>query len=116
MGNSAYTFGATNGPTYARRSIADTDVTVDPTDYAINFTSISASRTVTLPTPVSTGATSSKYLPFLIKDESGSVSGGKVINVVVSGGSTIDGATSKQISNAYGSIRVYTDGVKYYSS
>lgn len=89
-----------NGFELARREIADAAVTVSASsDNVIAFTSLTASRTVTLPTAATTGQV------FTIVDESGSASGGTPIVLSPASG-TINGAASFSITTARQAVTV----------
>lgn len=102
-------------PTKKRTPIADIDYTVLLTDYEVSFTSLSAIRTVTLPTPSSamTNISSGQTRYFKIKDESGAALT-YPISIVVSGGATIDGQTSINLEQNFSSVVVYTNGTSYF--
>lgn len=93
------------GQVVHRRAISDVNGVITANDYIVAYTSLTASRTLTLPAPVS-----GIFQQFIIKDESGSAG---TFSIVVSG--TIDGATNKAINTNYGDIRIYTNGVAWFS-
>ena len=96
------------GPIIKRKAVADADYTVLNTDYLIAFTSLTITRTLTLPTP------DGKIRVFEIKDESGnSAAYPIVINPL--GLVTIDGVLSIQITVPYGSLEIYSDGANYFT-
>lgn len=92
-----------------RRSVADVASTLAATDYLLAFSSLTATRAVALPSAASVGsATRPQY--FIVKDESGSAGS---FPITLTG--TIDGATNKSISTAYGEIRIYSNGTAFFS-
>lgn len=91
--------------TTVRRAISDTNYTVVASDSIIAYTALSASRTITLPSPnTSTGRI------IVIKDESGSCSGTNTITVI----GTVDGATNYLLNSAYAYIRLYAGSTGWY--
>lgn len=109
-----------NRPTQQRRAIANVDATVTTSDYLIAYTSLTAGRAVTLPTCSAATAgitTSGQSRVFTIKDESGNASVGTPITVSVSGGATINGASTSVINTAYGFFNYYcvVGGTNYFT-
>ena len=88
--------------TAVRRGVVDTNYTIVGSDTIIGYTSLTASRTVTLPA----ASTVPVGKQFIVKDESGSCSGS--ITITISG--TIDGATNLVLSTAYARASVYSSG------
>lgn len=84
--------------TAIRRGIADANYTIAAGDTIVAFTSLSTARTVTLP-----AASSNTGRVVIIKDESGSCSGGNTITIA----GTIDGATNLVLNSAYAHTRLY---------
>lgn len=74
--------------------------------YVAQVGTMSASRTVTLPAAATAAA--GKF--YVIKDASGSVTGANDIVVDGNGAELIDGAASKTIDSAYGSLTLICDG------
>lgn len=89
--------------------IADADTTVDDTHNILAYTGLTTTRTVTLPT----AAALQKGRVITVKDADGSASGANKINVVVSGGATIEGATPRAIAAAYGTLRLLCTGTAW---
>lgn len=85
--------------------ISDANYTAEIGNRLIAYDTLTATRTVTLPT-----ATSFGERKLTIKDETGNASASVKITIVVSGGGTIDGAASKEITSAYGSVTLYATG------
>ena len=84
-------------------------------DYIIEVSDTTASRTITLPAPSTPGATSNVGKVLIIKDSSGAaLSGGNPIIVAPASG-TIDGVASINIAQDYGSIMVYCNGTSWFS-
>ena len=94
-----------------RTPVADTTYTVLPTDFLISYTSISASRVVTLPAPSAALA----GLEIKIKDESGSATSLITITATPASG-LIDGASSLVVVNAaYGHATLFCNGSAWFS-
>lgn len=89
------------------RFIADAPATMLVTDSEVLFSSIAASRAVTLPA----ASTFSLGDTFLIGDASGSASGANTIVVTRAGSDTINGATTKTIGSAFGSVTLMVTDV-----
>lgn len=99
---------------FGRTAVSDVNYTVLSSDYEIAYSSLTTARTVTLPAAASVG--SANYPQgFLIKDETGTAATNN-INIVVSGGGTMDGSTTKAVNTNYGFIRVYSNGSAYFLS
>jgi hypothetical protein len=96
----------TFGSSQARRAVANVAVTIVPSDYLIAYTSLTATRVITLPSAASvTGQ------HFVIKDEAGTAG----TNALTIGG-TIDGAVNPTAVNTnYGKYRFYSNGTSYFS-
>lgn len=89
-----------------RRAIADTNATLTTSDNLLAYTTLSVTRTVTLPS-----AASVTNQHFVIKDESGSATGSVKITIV----GTVDGASNPDaIVAAYGVKRLYSNGTAYF--
>lgn len=91
--------------TIKRTTVADTAYTVLSTDYLVAYTSLTATRAVTLPT-----ASTVTNQSFIIKDEAGTAG---TNNITITG--TVDGATNKTISTAFGVLRIYSNGTAYFT-
>ena len=94
-----------------RTTVADLAYTVLTTDHLVVYTSITATRIVTLVAAATAGA--GKTL--IVKDESGSVTPAIKITVDGNGAETIDGAVSKDITVAYGVLRLYCNGTNWFT-
>lgn len=90
-----------------RRAIADVNATIAATDYLISFTSMTAARTVTLPTA---STVSGQF--FIIKDESGSAS---VVNIISIVGTVDNVANPSAITLGRGVYRIYSNGTNYFT-
>jgi hypothetical protein len=97
-----------NAPQLNRTPVNDAGYPVQPSDYFVAYTALSAARTVTLP-----AAASMTNRIIVIKDESGFAGTFNIIINVTAGG-TIDGASSKTITANYGSIEVYSSGSQWF--
>lgn len=94
-----------------RTAVADADYTALVTDGIIAYTSISTTRTVTLPTVASTGATATNVFRLVIKNESGTAQ-----NIVIdgNGAETVDGAANATITGGYDSLSIYCNGTAWF--
>lgn len=94
-----------DGITFKRTAIADASYSAQASDYIIAYTSLTADRTVTLPTSVCTSGRA-----YIIVNETGGA-----FNVVVDPESTatISGMTSISLP-AYNSIPVYCNGTNWF--
>lgn len=100
-------FAVPNGFEIARREISDAAVTVSASsDNVIAFLTLTASRTVTLPSAATVGQV------FTIVDESGSASGGTPIVLSPATG-TINGAASFSITTARQAVTVQRTAAGY---
>lgn len=93
----------------SRTVVADANYTLLPTDNTIAYTSLTAARTATLPS-----ATSYTNKIYIIKDESGNA-GTSNITIATTSSQTIDGASTKVISTAYGLVKVYSNGSNWFT-
>ena len=100
---------ATSGAftTSKRTTVADANYTILATDHYVAVTSLSAPRTLTLPSAATAGA----GFRLIIKDESGAA-GTHNMTVPVAGGSgqTVDGAASVAVAANYGTLRLISTG------
>lgn len=95
-----------SGVGYFRRAIGNVNATIAATDYLIAYSSLTATRTVTLATA---SAVTNQH--FIIKDETGSASGAVKITIV----GTIDGAVNPDaVATAYGVYKFYSNGSSYF--
>lgn len=91
-------------------NVSSSPYTITDTDTAaVVLVDTSGARTVILP---SASTNAQRVLWF--KDSTGGASP-NTITVTRSGSATIDGATSKQITTAYGSLRIYCDGSNWFT-
>jgi hypothetical protein len=96
-----------NGQVFKRTVVAGIPYSVLPTDYLIAVTStILGILKITLPNPTLVPAGTN----YLIKDESGTASATRRIQVSVAGGFNINGSTTSNITTAYSSRGFYTNG------
>lgn len=93
-------------PVYSRTAVADTNANILSTTDLMAWTSITAARVATLP-----AASTVAGHRFIIKDESGNASG--TLTITISG--SIDGAANKVISSSYGVVRIYCNGLAYFT-
>jgi hypothetical protein len=94
----------TNGGEFAHRNaISDANYTATSNDDVIAYTTLTASRTLTIPCASLGTATNPQKI--IVKDESGSAG-----TFPISLAATIDGSTTKAINTAYGSMRLYANG------
>jgi endo-1,3(4)-beta-glucanase len=92
--------------TAVRTTVANTNYNLLATDSIVAYTSLSAARTVTLPAAASVQVGKQ----FVVKDESGSCSGGNTITVV----GTVDGATNYVLNAAYAKAVLYSNGSAWF--
>lgn len=97
----------TNGFASAVRAVADTNTTATSADGTIQYSSITAARTVTLPA----ASAVSNGFRLLVVDISGSASGVNTITLTRAGADTINGGTTSAINTGYGCREVTSDGV-----
>ena len=90
----------------ARMGVADTDYTATARDGIVGYTTLTASRTVTLPAAASVPA----GWKLIIKDEAGNCSPSNTI--VISG--TIDGVSDLILSSAYADAILYSNGSAWF--
>jgi hypothetical protein len=89
-----------------RRAISDAAATISTSDYLVAFTSLSATRAVTLPS-----ASSAAGQHFVIKDESG-MAGSFAITIL----GTVDGTINPVAINAqYGKYKIYSNGTGWFT-
>ena len=90
------------------------DVAYNPSvltdDYIIAFTSLTASRIVTISTEDEDTGTATAPRVIIVKDQSGNCAPGVTITVVLESGGTIDGAANVVLNSAYESVIIYIDG------
>jgi hypothetical protein len=89
---------------YLITSVADTNYTATSASGVINYTSLTAARTVSLP-----DATTCKGKEIIIKDSAGAAA---TYNVTLdgNGSQTIDGSATYAINSNYGSVRIKSNG------
>ncbi len=92
-----------------RTEISDSDYTVKSTDHIIVYTSLSASRTVTIPNSLLP-----KAKMFCIKDETGNAN---LYSIVLNpeSATTINGQATVNLDAGYGSFWVYPDGTNWFT-
>ena len=94
----------------SRVAVADADYTVLTSDYYVGLSSITVSRTFTLPA----AATAGNGSILVFKDESGSVSGTVKLIIDANASETIDGATTFEMTSAYESISLMCNGSNWF--
>lgn len=92
---------------FSRKTVADANYTILNANRLIAYTTLTAGRTITLPTAVGIAGQQ-----FVIKDESGSANSFN-ITVATTSAQTIDGAATKVISTSYGVLRLYSNGTNW---
>ena len=97
-------------PALSIHNVADADYTASTSDNVIVYTSISVARTVSLPS----AATYGSGVTVTIKDGSGSVTAAINITIDPNSTETIDGAGTKKITSAYGSLTILSNGSNWY--
>jgi hypothetical protein len=99
------------GQIIKRTPVADAGHTLAVGEYLIAYTSITAARTVDLPAVASVPAGS----VFIVKDESGAVTGVNKITIDPNLAETIDGVATLDIVTAYGAVEFYTNGSAWFT-
>jgi hypothetical protein len=95
------------GGTWGRTPVAGTAAyTILPTDYIIGITTMTAARTFTL--PAATGLAGKTYV---IVDESGAVS---TSNTLTISGSFNASHSAIAVNTAFGSVRIYSNGSRWF--
>lgn len=100
-------FGTPSVTVLARTAVSNANYTAKLSDTIIGYTSVTSSKTVTL--PAATGLVGKWYI---ISDEGGNCSSGTT-TIAISG--TVDGSAAKAITSAYGSLLIYSDGTNWHS-
>lgn len=95
-----------------RTAIANAAYTATAADYIVAYTSLSASRVVTID-PVHGGGTAASPKIYIIQDESGSAGTLVTITIAAASGS-INGVSV--INAAYGRITVYSNGTNLFGA
>jgi hypothetical protein len=90
-----------------RRTISDANAALSATDAIVAMTSITATRTWTLPAAASYPA----GRELSIQDESGAASAAVQISIAAAGGDTIAGVASISLAAPYGAVRLRSNGV-----
>lgn len=94
---------------FPRTEVVDAAYTAKIGDFLIVYTSITADRVVTLPSP-----TGLKGKQVVIKDESGLVTGNTTIGVVSASAGQLEGWASQiDIATAYSLLRLYSNGTAW---
>jgi hypothetical protein len=99
---------ADSGLNNARTPVADANYTILMTDNIIAYTSLSAGRTVTLPSAVLFTGT------LMVVDEAGS-SATNNVTVATTLSQTINGAATKVLNTNYGSLKFYSNGANWFA-
>ena len=79
-------------------------------DHIVCVSDLSVSRTITLPTASSVPA----GMIFMIKDQTGQASGSKYVRVACQGSETVDGAAYYDLTAAYESVTVMSNGTNWF--
>ena len=95
-----------------RTPVNDVNYTTVSSDRIVAVTALTASRTITLPTPGSGGAIPADIIMYL-KDESGDATTYPV--AITPTGATIDGLTTLPLSTNFQSIAIYHNGTNYFT-
>ncbi|SDO89847.1 hypothetical protein SAMN04515671_2290 [Nakamurella panacisegetis] len=95
------------GQIVKRTAVFDLAYTVLVTDYLVAYATLTAARTVTLPTAVSVSGQ-----VYIIIDETGSANTNN-ITIGTTSSQTINGASTKVINTAYGYYRLYSNGTNW---
>lgn len=103
-----------NGITTRKSNLADANYTVLFTDYRVAVTSITAARTITIPSTEIDKGSATEAREWVFKDESGNVSGSNTITILTGGSETIDGATTLVLDTPYFDFKLYSNGTNLY--
>lgn len=98
------------GQTVKRTAVSDAAYTALVGDYIIAYTSLTASRTVTLPAAATAGAGKM----FVIKDEAGAASTYPIV-IDPNAAELIDGSATKSINTNYSALKIYCNGTAWFS-
>ena len=102
-------FHLVGGMIMGRTAVSDANYVALSSDYIIAYTSLSVTRTVTLPTAIcNTGRV------ITIADESGAASVSKMITIDPEGSATIIGQPTFSIAGAYNSVMLYCNGTNWF--
>lgn len=91
-----------------RRQIADANTTISATDYILEWTTLTANRTATLP-----NANTMTEQVFYVKNRTNNALNSIV--VTASGGQTIDGAATFSVTGEYKCVGFYSDGSNWWT-
>lgn len=97
-----------HGMQYNRTAVGNVNYTILPTDFIVAYTSLSATRTATLPTAASVAGQT-----YLVVDEAGTAASHSLV-VACNGSETINGASTYSVSTNYGYVAVYSDGANWH--
>lgn len=103
--------GGNRGDEYPQVAVADANKTITNRERFVRYTTLTATRTATLPAP----SDFNKYRDFLVNDESGNASPAVKIHVVSAGGATIDGVGWKDIARPYDELIFYNNGTSWFT-
>jgi hypothetical protein len=94
-----------------KTTVADTAYTILATDYYVAVTSLTAGRTLTLPSASTVG----DGFVLVIKDESGAAGTSNITVSRATAPQTIDGATTAVISTNYGALQLRSNGTNWFT-
>lgn len=97
--------------TVSRTAISDANYAAGASDRVIAYTSLTAGRTVTLPSAASFPAGST----LVVDDETGNCSATKALTILCAGSDTVDGTASAVLANAYAGIILVCNGINKWS-
>jgi hypothetical protein len=98
---------------FKRTTVADIGYTALVTDQLIAYTSLTGTRTVSLPAAAGF-ATAATNQWFVIKDEAGTAGTNNIV-IDPNAAELIDGAATKSITTNYGSLSIYTNGTAWFT-
>jgi len=93
-----------------KTNVANTNYTLISSDYRIAITSITAARTITIPTAEIAKGSTTQVREWAFKDQSGSVTGSNTVTIATEGSETIDGAASLVLKTPFFDFKLYADG------
>ena len=101
-------FHSNGGVIFNRTAVSDSNYTATASDYIIAYTSLTATRVVTLPNAL---CNSGRVID--IVDESGSANTGRAITIDPEGTTTIIGQPTFSLSAPYNSVMLYCNGTNW---
>jgi hypothetical protein len=100
---------------YSRQAVNDADLAAADLNFIgattlVEYTALTASRTVDIPSPAALSRTKQRLI---VKDGGGNASSTVKITLTTNGAATIDGAASYEITSAYGFVELAWNGTNW---